>query len=117
MVSGRFRSRMDLSSLKKALREFENMPTPEMQSELGRVLDRAFATTQENVHVDTGALRASGERAASEYGGEWRGRINYGKGVHYAQWEFSRDGHHPYEGLNRYEDEFEEAVARAIRRA
>lgn len=115
MGSARIRSNLDLSSLKKVLRELENMPTPEVQSELGRVLGRAFEQTQEQVHVDTGMLRASGNQASSEYDGEWRGRISYGKGVHYAGWEFSRDGHDPFDGLNTYEAEFEQALEAAFR--
>ena len=116
MASARVRSSMNLSSLKRELQRLAEMPTPETSAHLGRVIDQAFLDTQRRVHVETGVLKASGERVTSSYGSEWRGRIGYGKDpAYYGQWEFARDGHDPFVGLNQYEDEISDAVGRAIK--
>jgi hypothetical protein len=118
----RVKSSMNLKPLLDELERLSNLPTPEVSARLRGVLDDAFMESQKHVHVDSGALIASGETSTSEHGSEWRGRITYGRGgVYYAGWEFARgegdDSHNPFDHLGEYEERFEDVIDGVIRDA
>ncbi|MEJ7634309.1 hypothetical protein [Aeromicrobium sp.] len=118
MSKAHMRSSLNVGPLKRQLEQFEHLPDERTVAALDATLAAAFDVTQEFVHKDTGQLAASGRVSSWHYGSEWGGRITYGgAAAYYAQWEFSREGHHPFDddpALHAFEQHFEEVVRDAL---
>lgn len=98
------------------LDRLEREPTAKTKAEMNAVLDYAFYTSQAYVHVLSGRLRSSGRKSSSSRRtvrmNEWRGSIEYGRGIDYAHYEFDNYGersswpihpsHDPLEGLSEF---------------
>lgn len=87
----------DWDAVDRELARLERMPTTEMTHSLNAVLDFGFGLTQAAVHVETGALKASGKKETNKQGltHEWHGSITYGDStaVDYAIYEKRRGVH------------------------
>ena len=114
MSGTRIRSSMNLRPLLRELDRLADMPTPRAAAELDSVLGGAFAATQEFVHIKTGRLKASGDVRSFVFESRYEGVIRYGgAAAFYAPFEFSRDGHHPFDddpAFHAQEDKFVDAV-------
>lgn len=88
----------DWSDVDREIDRLEGMPGPKAKQVLKAVLEVGFGLTQEAVHVESGALKASGKAEAdsSKVDHVWEGTITYGdKGgpVDYAIYEKRRGVH------------------------
>lgn len=98
-------------------------PSWHTTQELETVLDAMYMQTQENVHVITGKLKASGLTSSNYRRGRWSGTISYGgegTSAPYAVYEVARDGvrpdwpHKPHDPFVGLEEKFSHAVEDAI---
>lgn len=85
----------DYSELDREFDRLDNMPNRRTKANLDAVLHVGFAMTQAAVHVDTGALKASGteESEITQATDTWEGTIEYGGdggAVDYAIYEKER---------------------------
>ena len=87
----------DWSDIDRELTRLEMMPTAKTKMGLKAVLDFGFAATQAAVHVESGALKASGKVSTGHAMGmaTWEGEISYGDAgpVDYAIYEKRRGVH------------------------
>jgi len=85
----------DWSDVERELDRLMMMPTMKAKAALHAVLDFGFAQTQAAVHVESGALKASGKISVSGGGETWEGEIQYGGAgpVDYAIYEKRRGTH------------------------
>lgn len=70
----------DYRELEHELDRLDSQPSRKMGRLLDDVLDQGFMLTQAAVHVETGALKASGEKESnrSKVPAKWEGDITYG---------------------------------------
>ena len=87
----------DYRELEHELDRLERLPDLKMRGLLDNALEASFQLTQEAVHVESGALRASGkmESSSSRLTQTWEGEISYGDDglVDYAIYEKRRGVH------------------------
>ncbi len=87
----------DWSDVDRELDRLSRMPTMEATSLLNTALSFSFALTEAAVHVETGALKASGRMETNKQSieSQWTGEITYGdeQAVDYAIYEQRRDIH------------------------
>lgn len=88
----------DWSEIDRELDRVANLPGRRTKRVLDSVLDKGFALTQAAVHVETGALKASGQHSSdlNRMTHTWEGEIVYGSSgfsgpVDYAIYEKARD--------------------------
>lgn len=88
-----------------------------LQRNLDGVLKQAFDQTQAEIHVESGALKASGSWSSSiDESGDYVGEIRYGGALApHAIYELNRKGHSTLdEVLPRYEQAFRESIVTAL---
>ena len=87
----------DWDAVERELARLERMPDGETKRALNAVLEMGFGLTQEAVHVESGALKASGRKSSDRdvMTHEWQGEIVYGdsEAVDYAIYEKRRGVH------------------------
>ncbi|KAA1376118.1 hypothetical protein [Aeromicrobium fastidiosum] len=119
MTGIRVRSTWNLQPLLDELDRFADLPTERAIAELDSVLGGSFAVTQAFVHVKTGRLKASGRVRSFEHERTWTGHIQYGGAeAYWSQWEFSREGHHPFDddpAFHAQEGRYADAIDQIIR--
>jgi hypothetical protein len=88
----------DYSEIDRHLSQLEDLPRGKGKLLLDAVLETGFAMTQADVHVQTGALKATGEHDTEVHDATdtWEGTIEYGSPgdngpVDYAIYEKERD--------------------------
>lgn len=111
-------SSLGLDRIIDELDELSRAPSPRQVAAMDLALARSFADTQAQVHVDTGALKASG-RMSSEVDqeeGTWTGSIQYGgPQAPHAVYEVAEGGSHdPFNNLPTFEELFEEALTEGM---
>ncbi len=85
-----------LNDMVSAVLSVERAPQ-RAKPKLDRIMRGIFRETQANVHVDTGALKASGELDTGIIGDTWEGEISYGdEDVPQAIFEIILGGDHDY---------------------
>lgn len=88
----------DWSEIDRELDRVSNMPTPKMIAILDAAHGFGFLETQAAVHIETGALKASGKSKTKtlKTSRDWEGEIEYGgaaSSVDYAWYEQRRGVH------------------------
>lgn len=89
----------DYSEVYAELDRLEAMPTSKTVVALDAALESSLEITRARVHVDTGALKASGDAEAKVLPGVWEGSFSFGDsvaGVDYAIYELARGGDHDF---------------------
>lgn len=107
--------RMDTRFLEegiKRLRTVEDRLKPAMDAAMAVV----FEDMREAVHIDTGALKASGVWSSeTDSDGDWSGEISFGgPTADYAVFELNRRGHGIDDVFARHEATFEAAIRSAL---
>ena len=89
----------DYTTIETEIDRIASMPNRKMTTLLNEYWEFQFAQTQEEVHVISGALKASGKQSteANRETSKWIGEISYGgNGVNYAAIEQDRHGDHDF---------------------
>lgn len=90
----------DYTDMDRELDRLEGMPTVDMTAGLDGVLDLGFAQAEAIVHVQTGRLKASGNKKSSAKGSQWIGEFSFPavnrKGTPYGVYERARGGLHDF---------------------
>jgi hypothetical protein len=105
---------VDISDIDRELARLEHAPDHGVTFALEAVLATVFTMTQTVVHVETGALKASGTISSDYADHQWSGQVEYGSSgrVEYARYEMENAMDSPkYGGMHNYMRPAEEADA------
>lgn len=86
----------DWSGFEAELDRLADIPTSIDEAKLNAVMALNAEDVREDVHVDTGALKASVHSEGEVTGDTWRGSVSVGEGLDYAEYERRRSGDHDY---------------------
>ncbi len=111
----------DYSEVYRELDRLEAMPSPKMVTNLETALSFGLESTRAQVHVDTGALKASGKESSDVRPGRWEGKFSFGdkaQQVDYAIYERARGGAHDFfNGVHLLTSVFVEAIKNGLRKS